>query len=198
MSKVRETSKRKIKENEQRDVILGAICDEYTPCDTNTLLAVGDKAFTERNVINLMVTSKHPRFQWFTADEARELVTNGLKYVDWASTDQNVEPDVVIASAGTEPTTEAMAAVSILHKAFPELKIRTINVVDILRLRSPEIDPRGLSNEEFDGYFTKDKPVIFAFHGFEDLLQTTVIIIIYTLMDTVKKATLPRRSICGS
>ena len=150
----------------------GKYVREYTPCDTNTLLAVGDKAFTERNVINLMVTSKHPRFQWFTADEARELVTNGLKYVDWASTDQDAEPDIVIASAGTEPTTEAMAAVSILHEAFPELKIRTINVVDILRLRSPEIDPRGLLDEEFDGYFTKDKPVIFAFHGFEDLLQS--------------------------
>ena len=145
---------------------------EYTPCDTNTLLACGDKALTERNVINLMVTSKHPRLQWFTIDEARELVKNGLKYVDWASTDQGGEPDIVMASAGTEPTIETMAAVELLHKSFPELKIRTINVVDILRLRSPKIDSRGLSDEEFDAYFTKDKPVVFAFHGFEDLFQS--------------------------
>lgn len=150
----------------------GKYVREYLPCDTNTLLAVADKAFTERNVINLMVTSKHPRLQWFTKEEAKELVDNGLKYVDWASTDQGAEPDVVIASAGTEPTTEALAAVDILHRNFPELKIRTINVVDLLKLRAPSVDPRGLSDEEFDHYFTTDKPVIFAIHAFEDLPQS--------------------------
>ncbi len=94
-----------------------------------------------------------------------------MKIIDWASTDKNAEPDVVIAAAGTEPNLEALAAISILHEKLPDLKIRFINVVDILKLRSPKVDPRGLSDDEFDAYFTKDKPVIFAFHGYEGLLR---------------------------
>ncbi len=144
---------------------------EYLPGDANTLLAVADVAFRSYEKINLLVTSKHPRPQWFSIDEATNLVHNGLGYIDWASTDQGQEPDIVFAAAGSEPTWEVFAAVSLLHDEFPEMKIRVINVVDILKLRSPKIDPRGLSDEEFDRYFTVDKPVIFAFHGFEDLVK---------------------------
>ncbi|WP_204121657.1 MULTISPECIES: phosphoketolase [Levilactobacillus] len=144
---------------------------EYLPADANTLLAVGNVAFQSRNKINLIVTSKHPRPQWFSIDEATNLVNNGLGYVDWASTDQGQEPDIVFAAAGTEPTWESLAAISLLHDEFPEMKIRFINVVDLLKLRSPKLDPRGISDEEFDRLFTTDKPVIFAFHGFEGLIK---------------------------
>lgn len=144
---------------------------EYLPSDANTLLAVFDTILNDRQKINLIVSSKHPRPQWFTAEEAKELVDNGLKIIDWASTDRDGEPDIVFASAGTEPTMESLAAISILHEKLPNLKIRYINVVDLLRLRSQKLDPRGLSDEAFDRYFTKDKPVVFAFHGYEGLIK---------------------------
>lgn len=144
---------------------------EYLPADANSLLAVFDTILNDRQKINLIVSSKHPRPQWFSAAEAQELVEKGLKIIDWASTDKGGEPDVVFASAGTEPTIESLAAISILHEKLPELKIRYINVVDLLKLRSQKLDPRGLSDEEFDQFFTKDKPVIFAFHGYEGLIK---------------------------
>ena len=144
---------------------------EYIPADANELLAVGDKAFRDYEKINAIVASKQPRRQWYTIDEAKQIVDQGLGYIDWASTDQGAEPDLVGAAAGSEPNLEALAAISLLNKEFPELKIRFINVVDILKLRSPKDDPRGLTDEEFDRYFTKDKPVIFAFHGYEDLIK---------------------------
>ncbi|AIQ66426.1 phosphoketolase family protein [Paenibacillus graminis] len=144
---------------------------EYLPADANTLLAVFDTVLNDRQKINLIVSSKHPRPQWFSADEAQELVDKGLKIIDWASTDKGGEPDVVIASSGTEPTMESLAAISILHEKLPGLKIRYINVVDLLKLRSQKLDPRGLSDAEFDQFFTKDKPVIFAFHGYEGLIK---------------------------
>lgn len=158
--------------------ILGHLADkkpefirEYLPADANTLLAVFDKVLNDREKINLIVSSKHPRPQFYTAAEAKELVDKGLKIIDWASTDHNAEPDVVIAACGTEPNLESLAAVSILHEKLPDLKIRFINVVDLLKLRSPKHDPRGLSNEEFDAFFTKDKPILFAFHGYEGLVR---------------------------
>ena len=144
---------------------------EYLPADANTLLAVFDKVLNDREKINLIVSSKHPRPQFYTAAEAKELVDKGLKIIDWASTDHNAEPDVVIAACGTEPNLESLAAVSILHEKLPDLKIRFINVVDLLKLRSPKHDPRGLSDEEFDAFFTKDKPILFAFHGYEGLVR---------------------------
>lgn len=144
---------------------------EYLPADANTLLAVFDRILNDRQKINLIVSSKHPRPQWFTADEAAELVEKGLKVIDWASTDQGGEPDIVFASSGTEPTMESLAAISMLHEKLPELKIRYINVVDLLKLRSQKLDPRGLSDAEFDAFFTKDKPVVFAFHGYEGLIK---------------------------
>lgn len=158
--------------------ILGHLADkkpefirEYLPADANTLLAVFDKVLNDREKINLIVSSKHPRPQFYTAAEAKELVDKGLKIIDWASTDHNAEPDVVIAACGTEPNLESLAAVSILHEKLPDLKIRFINVVDLLKLRSPRHDPRGLSDEEFDAFFTKDKPILFAFHGYEGLVR---------------------------
>ncbi|MDF9841542.1 MULTISPECIES: phosphoketolase family protein [unclassified Paenibacillus] len=144
---------------------------EYLPADANSLLAVFDTVLNDRQKINLIVSSKHPRPQWFSVAEAQELVDKGLKIIDWASTDKGGEPDVVFASAGTEPTIESLAAISILNEKLPELKIRYINVVDLLKLRSQKLDPRGLSDEEFDQFFTKDKPVIFAFHGYEGLIK---------------------------
>ncbi|NEU26493.1 phosphoketolase family protein [Paenibacillus polymyxa] len=144
---------------------------EYLPADANSLLAVFETILNDRQKINLVVSSKHPRPQWFSADEAKELVDKGLKIIDWASTDQGGEPDIVIASAGTEPTIESLAAISILHKKLPDLKIRYINVVDLLKLRSQKLDRRGLSDAEFDQFFTKDKPVVFAFHGYEGLIK---------------------------
>lgn len=145
---------------------------EYLPADTNSLLAVMDKAFKAEDKINLIVTSKHPRPQFYSIAEAEELVAEGYKVIDWASNvSLNQEPDVVFAAAGTEPNLEALAAISILHKAFPELKIRFVNVLDILKLRHPSQDARGLSDEEFNKVFTTDKPVIFAFHGYEDMIR---------------------------
>ena len=158
--------------------ILGHLADkkpefirEYLPADANTLLAVFDKVLNDREKINLIVSSKHPRPQFYTSAEAKELVDKGLKIIDWASTDHNAEPDVVIAACGTEPNLESLAAVSILHEKLPDLKIRFINIVDLLKLRSPKHDPRGLSDEEFDAFFTKDKPILFAFHGYEGLVR---------------------------
>lgn len=158
--------------------ILGHLADkkpefirEYLPADANTLLAVFDKVLNDREKINLIVSSKHPRPQFYTAAEAKELVDKGLKIIDWASTDHNAEPDVVIAACGTEPNLESLAAVSILHEKLPDLKIRFINIVDLLKLRSPKHDPRGLSDEDFDAFFTKDKPILFAFHGYEGLVR---------------------------
>lgn len=145
---------------------------EYLPADANSLMAAMHKALQDEQVINLIVSSKHPRPQFYSAKEAESLVNEGLKIIDWASTvAEHEEPDLVVASAGTEPNLEALAAVSILHEAFPELKIRFINIVDLLKLRHPSIDPRGLSDEEFDEYFTTDKPVLFAFHGYENMIR---------------------------
>lgn len=145
---------------------------EYLPADTNTMMAVMAEALSSEELINLIVCSKHPRPQFYSAKEAEILVKDGLKIIDWASTVKDgEEPDVVIAAAGTEPNLESLAAITILNKAFPTLKIRFINIVDILKLRHRDIDPRGLTDIEFDKYFTKDKPVIFCFHGYEGMIR---------------------------
>ncbi|GEQ50273.1 phosphoketolase family protein [Tetragenococcus koreensis] len=144
---------------------------EYLPADANSLMAVMDKSFKEEDVINLITSSKHPRPQFYSAEEAQEIVDQGAKKIDWASTDDGEEPDIVFAAAGSEPNLETLAAISILHEQFPEIKIRFINVVDLLKLRHPNVDPRGLSDEDFDKLFTKDKPIVFAFHGYEGLIR---------------------------
>ncbi|MGX4644574.1 phosphoketolase family protein [Holzapfeliella sp. JNUCC 80] len=144
---------------------------QYLPADANSLLAVMDKTLRSEEKVNLIVASKQPRPQFYSIEEAAELVAKGLKVIDWASTDNGEEPDVVIAASGMEPNVESLAAISILHEQYPELKIRFVNVVDIMKLRSQKFDPRGLSDDEFDRIFTKDKPVIFAFHGYETLIR---------------------------
>ena len=145
---------------------------EYLPADANSLLAISPLIMNDRGKVNLIIASKQPRPQFYSMEEAQMLAKNGLGIIDWASTTHGEEPDVVIAAAGTEPNMESLAAINILHDKFPELKIRFINVVDLLKLQSPKLNPNGLSDEEFDRYFTKDKPVIFAFHGFEDLIRS--------------------------
>ncbi|WP_125567860.1 phosphoketolase family protein [Companilactobacillus insicii] len=147
-----------------------AFIREYFPADTNSLLAVMPKILNDQEKINLLVTSKHPRPQFYSIEEGQELADKGLKVIDWASNDDG-DPDIVFAAAGTEPNLESLAAISILRKEMPELKIRFVNVVDLLKLRSPEVDPRGLSDEEFNKIFTTNKPVLFAFHGFEDIIK---------------------------
>lgn len=144
---------------------------EYLPADANSLMAVMAEALSSEEKINLIVSSKHPRPQFYSAAEAEVLVKEGLKVIDWASTCGTEEPDLVIATAGTEPNLEGLAAVSILHQQYPNMKMRFINVVDLLKLRHPNVDPRGLTDEEFDAFFTKDKPVIFCFHGYEGLIR---------------------------
>lgn len=148
------------------------LVNEYTPADANTLMAVMNRTLQSREKINLVVASKHPRPQWFTMTEATRLVDQGLGIVPWATND-NGQPDIIFAAAGTEPTMESLAAIDLLHQQFPTLKIRFINVVDLLRLRpaGTDQDSRGLTNAEFDRYFTMDTPVIFACHGFENTFR---------------------------
>jgi xylulose-5-phosphate/fructose-6-phosphate phosphoketolase len=119
-----------------------------------------------------LVTSKQPRPQWFSIEEAGKLADKGLDYIDWASTDQNAKPDIVFASTETEPTMESLAAIDILHKQFPNLKIRYINVVDVMKLMSPKDNPNAISNEEFERLFPTDVPVIFAWHGYKTMMES--------------------------
>ncbi|WP_294974261.1 phosphoketolase [uncultured Leuconostoc sp.] len=149
---------------------------EYLPADGNSLLAVQDRAFSERHKVNLIIASKQPRQQWFTADEADVLANEGLKIIDWASTAPSGDVDITFASAGTEPTIETLAALWLINQAFPAVKFRYVNVVELLRLQKksePNMnDERELSAEEFNKYFQADKPVIFGFHAYENLVES--------------------------
>ncbi|CCF23881.1 phosphoketolase family protein [Leuconostoc citreum] len=149
---------------------------EYLPADGNSLLAVQDRAFSERHKVNLIIASKQPRQQWFTADEADELANEGLKIIDWASTAPSGDVDITFASSGTEPTIETLAALWLINQAFPEVKFRYVNVVELLRLQkkseSHMNDERELSDAEFNKFFQADKPVIFGFHAYEDLIES--------------------------
>ena len=143
----------------------------YLPPDSNCLLSCFDHCIRSKNYINVMVTSKHPRPQWLNMSQAVKHCTMGISIWDFASNDQDSEPDVVIACAGETPTLEAIAAVSILKETAPEVKIRFINVVDLMKLQPKSRHPHGLSDEEFNLLFTKDKPIIFAFHGYPTLIH---------------------------
>ena len=143
----------------------------YLPPDTNCLLSCFDHCIRSRNYVNVMVTSKHPRPQWLTMDQAVKHCTQGIGIWDWASNEQGDEPDVVIACCGDTPTLEALAAVTILRENMPEINIRFINVVDLMKLQSHDKHPHGLTDTEFDTLFTKDKPIIFAFHGYPTLIH---------------------------
>ena len=143
----------------------------YLPPDANTLLSVTDHCLRSRNYINVIVAGKQPEMQWLDMDAAVKHCTAGLGIWEWASNDEGSEPDVVMACAGDVPTLETIAAVQILKEHLPEIKVRVINVVDLMTLQPQSEHPHGLSDKDFDSLFTKDKPIIFAFHGFPLLIH---------------------------
>ena len=143
----------------------------YLPPDTNCLLSCFDHCIRSKNYVNVIVASKHPRPQWLSMPEAVKHCTQGIGIWDWASSDQGQEPDIVFACAGETPTLEALAAVSILNSELPEVKIRFINVVDLFKLQPANEHPHGLTDAEYDILFTRDKPVVFAFHGYASLVH---------------------------
>jgi xylulose-5-phosphate/fructose-6-phosphate phosphoketolase len=138
----------------------------YLPPDTNCLLSCFNHCIKSKDYINVMIASKHPRPQWLNMEEAVIHCTQGIGIWNWASNDQMSEPDIVMACCGDTPTLEILAATSILRKYFKEIKIRVVNVVDLMRLQSEYEHPHGLSDEDYDSIFTKNKPIIFAFHGY--------------------------------
>ena len=143
----------------------------YLPPDANCLLSCFDHCIQSKNYVNVIVASKHPSMQWLTMDQAVVHCTQGVGIWEWASTDQEAEPDLVMACCGDTPTVEALAATTILKDHMPELKIRFVNVVDLMKLQSNMLHPHGLTDAEFDSLFTKDKPVVFAFHGYPKLIH---------------------------
>ena len=143
----------------------------YLPPDANCLLSCFDHCIKSKNYVNAIVASKHPSCQWLTMEQAVKHCTQGIGIWEWASNDCGEEPDVVMACCGDTPTLEVMAAVTILRDEMPELKIRVVNVVDLFKLESDHKHPHGLSDAEYDAIFTKDKPVIFAFHGYPTLIH---------------------------
>ena len=143
----------------------------YLPPDANTLLSVTDHCLRSRNYVNVIVAGKQPELQWLDMDAAIKHCTAGIGIWEWASNDKGEESDVVLACAGDVPTLETLAAVEMLRQHFPELKIRVINVVDLMTLQPQSEHPHGLSDKDFDTLFTKDKPIIFAFHGYPWLIH---------------------------
>jgi len=143
----------------------------YLPPDANCLLSVWDHCLRSRQYVNVVVAGKYQAPQWLTMDAAVEHCTQGIGVWQWASTDQGAEPDVVMACCGDVPTLETLAAVSILRRHLPDLKIRVINVVDLMKLQPSTEHPHGLSDEDFDALFTKNKPIVFAFHGYPWLIH---------------------------
>jgi xylulose-5-phosphate/fructose-6-phosphate phosphoketolase len=143
----------------------------YLPPDANTLLSVTDHCLRSRGYVNVIVAGKQPAPQWLTMDEAIKHCTAGIGIWPWASNDQGSEPDAVLACCGDVPTLETLAAVSLLRQHLPELKLRVINIVDLMKLQPASEHPHGLTDREFDALFTKDKPVIFAFHGYPWLIH---------------------------
>ncbi len=143
----------------------------YLPPDANTLLSVADHCLRSRNYVNVIVAGKQMSPNWLTMDQAILHCTRGIGIWEWASNDQGGEPDVVLASAGDVPTIEALAAADLLRTHLPDLKVRFINVVDLMRLQDEREHPHGLSNAEFDALFTTTKPVVFAYHGYPWLIH---------------------------
>ena len=143
----------------------------YLPPDANCLLSVMDHCLRSRHYVNVVIAGKHPAPQWLTMDAAVKHCTEGIGIWQWASNDQGVAPDVVMACCGDVPTLETLAAVSIMREHLPDLKIRVVNVVDLMKLQPQTEHPHGLSDMDFDELFTKDKPVIFAFHAYPWLIH---------------------------
>src|SRR5262245_40522288 len=143
----------------------------YLPPDANCLLSVTDHCLRSRNYVNVVVAGKQPAPQWLTMDQAIKHCAAGLGIWEWASTDKGSEPDVVMACCGDVPTLETLAAVELLRKHLPELKVRVINVVNLMKLQPQSEHPHGLSHQDFDALFLTDKPIIFAFHGYPWLIH---------------------------
>jgi xylulose-5-phosphate/fructose-6-phosphate phosphoketolase len=148
-----------------------AIVRVYLPPDANCLLSVMDHCLRSRHYVNIVVAGKHPAPQWLDMAAAASHCAAGIGRWEWASSEGGGEPDLVMAAAGDVPTLETLAAVALLREALPELKIRMVNVVDLMRLQPASEHPHGLSNEQFDALFTVDKPVIFAYHGYPWLIH---------------------------
>ncbi len=138
----------------------------YLPPDANCLLSVADHCLRSRDYVNLIVIDKQPQLQWLSMEEAVAHCTRGLSTWHWASNDERVEPDVVLACAGDIPTLETVAAAWWLRHHLPELKVRVVNVVDLMRLFPPLLHPHGMDETTFLDHFTQDKPVVFAYHGY--------------------------------
>jgi xylulose-5-phosphate/fructose-6-phosphate phosphoketolase len=143
----------------------------YFPPDANTLLSVGDHCLRSRNYINVIIAGKQLQPQWLTMEEAIKHCTSGIGIWEWASNDKRTEPDIVMACCGDVPTIETLAATSILKQYAPDLKVRVVNVVDLMTLQPKEEHPHGMSDFEFDTLFTTDKPIIFAYHGYPWLIH---------------------------
>jgi xylulose-5-phosphate/fructose-6-phosphate phosphoketolase len=143
----------------------------YLPPDANTLLSVADHCLRSRHYVNVIVAGKQPALQWLNMEAAIEHCTAGLGIWSWASTDQGAEPDAVMACAGDVPTLETLAAVDLLRQHFPDIKLRVVNVVDLMTLQPSTEHPHGLTDHEFDSMFTTDKPVVFAYHGYPWLIH---------------------------
>ncbi len=143
----------------------------YLPPDANTLLSVTNHVLRSRNYINVIVAGKQPEHQWLNMDAAIKHCSRGIGIWEWASNDEGGDPDVVMACAGDVPTLETLAAVDILRNKTPELKIRVVNIVDLMTLQPAEEHPHGLSDRDFDDIFTTDKPIIFAYHGYPWLIH---------------------------
>ncbi|HET8614252.1 MAG TPA: phosphoketolase family protein [Actinomycetales bacterium] len=143
----------------------------YLPPDSNTLLSVADHCLRSRDYVNVMVAGKNPSPAYLSMDDAIAHCTRGLGIWPWASTDEGADPDVVLACAGDVPTMETLAAARILRDRLPELKLRVVNVVDLMRLQPESEHPHGLPDDEFDALFTADRPVVFAFHGYPWLIH---------------------------
>jgi xylulose-5-phosphate/fructose-6-phosphate phosphoketolase len=144
----------------------------YLPFDANTLLSTYDHCLRSVDYVNVVVAGKQPTFDWLTMDEAIAHMTRGLGVFDWAGTETpGLEPDVVLGCAGDVPTLEVLAATAILRREVPDLRIRVVNVVDLMRLESAEEHPHGLTDAQYDALFTVDKPVVFAYHGYPWLIH---------------------------
>ncbi|XRQ11453.1 phosphoketolase [Actinomadura welshii] len=156
------------------DVVLNKkpeIVRVYLPPDANTLLSVGDHVLRSRDYVNVVVAGKQPALNWLPMDAAITHCTRGIGIWEWASTDGGADPDVVLACAGDVPTLETLAAVDLLRRLFPDLRVRVVNVVDLMRLQPDSEHPHGMPDRDYDALFTTDKPVIFAFHGYPYLIH---------------------------
>jgi xylulose-5-phosphate/fructose-6-phosphate phosphoketolase len=143
----------------------------YLPPDANCLLSVTDHCLRSRNYVNVVVAGKQPAPVWLTMEEANRHCTAGLSIWEWASSDAGHEPDVVLACCGDVPTLETLAAADLVRRMLPEIKVRVINVIDLMKLQPPRDHPHGLTDADFDALFTRDKPIVFAFHGYPTLIH---------------------------